>query len=77
MLLQGLPCTDTQWLLHPATLGRRPEEQRRKPHHQPNLQLPAQVGCFILLGQTSIPHLQISALSDLIEFALVGFILQG
>lgn len=40
---QGLYCSDTQWLIHPATLGRRPEEQRRKRLHQPNPQLPAQV----------------------------------
>lgn len=40
---QGLQLSDTQQLVHPAALGRRPEEQRGERLHQQNLQLPAQV----------------------------------
>lgn len=40
---QGLQLSDTQQLVHPAALGRRPKEQRGERLHQQNLQLPAQV----------------------------------
>lgn len=40
---QGLQLSDSQQLVHPAALGRRPEEQRGERLHQQNLQLPAQV----------------------------------
>lgn len=63
--LQGLQLSDTQQLVHPAALGRRPEEQRGQRLHQQNLQLPAQVGTAEGGGAAAFPrnphHLAITA----------------